>query len=120
MKVLYIGVYKDGTGWAHAAQDYILALDAAGIDVVPRAIKQSSLMAEVPDRILELEKKSAHGCNVVIQNVLPHMMEYSGGFEKNIGLYFTETDGYRESSWPGKLSLMDELWVPNFPNGFCG
>ena len=119
MKVLYIGVYKDGTGWAHAAQDYILALDAAGIDVVPRAIKQSHVMGEVPERILELEQNNPRDCNVVIQNTLPHLMEYSGRFEKNIGLYFTETDGYRESSWPSRLSLMDELWVPNFQMVFA-
>jgi len=28
MKVLYIGPYKDGTGWGHAAHENILALDA--------------------------------------------------------------------------------------------
>ena len=38
MKVLYIGHYKDGTGWGGAAIDNILALDAVGVKVVPRAI----------------------------------------------------------------------------------
>ena len=38
MKVLYIGHYKDGTGWGSAAIDNILALDAVGVKVVPRAI----------------------------------------------------------------------------------
>ena len=85
MKVLFIGVYKDGTGWGNAAQHYILALDAAGVDVVPRAIKLNNRNAEVPQRILQLEKKSSKGCTHVIQNVLPHHMEYSGDFEKNIG-----------------------------------
>ena len=37
-KVLYIGHYKDGTGWGNAALNNILAMDAVGIDVVPRAI----------------------------------------------------------------------------------
>ena len=72
MKVLFIGVYKDGTGWGNAAQNYILALDAAGVDVVPRAIKFNDRQAEVPQRILQLEKKSSKGCTHVIQNVLPH------------------------------------------------
>lgn len=113
MKVLYVGVYKDGTGWANAAQSYILALDAAGIDVVPRAIKHNFLSAEVHPRILELEKQSSRDCDVIIQNVLPMFMEYSGHFQKNIGLYFTETDSIKSSSWPAKLNLMDELWVCN-------
>ena len=38
MKVLYIGHYRDGTGWGNAALNNILSLDAVGIDVVPRAI----------------------------------------------------------------------------------
>ena len=38
MKVLYIGHYKDGTGWGNAALNNILALNSAGVDVVPRAI----------------------------------------------------------------------------------
>jgi len=33
MKVLYIGHYRDGTGWGNAAVNNILAMDAAGIDV---------------------------------------------------------------------------------------
>lgn len=114
MKVLFIGVYKDGTGWGNAAQNYILALDAAGVDVVPRAVKLNNRQAEVPQRILQLEKKSSKGCTHVIQNVLPHHMEYDGNFEKNIGIYFTETSHFKNSGWPQKLNSMDELWVPNF------
>ena len=34
MKVLYLGHYKEGTGWSQAAIDYILAMDSVGIDVV--------------------------------------------------------------------------------------
>jgi glycosyltransferase involved in cell wall biosynthesis len=113
MKVLFIGVYKDGTGWGNAAQNYILALDAAGVDVVPRAIKLNDRGAEVPQRILQLEKKSTKGCDYVIQNVLPHHMEYEGLFKKNIGIYFTETSHFKNSGWPQKLNMMDELWVCN-------
>mgnify|MGYP003627574775 CR=1 FL=1 len=119
MKVLFIGVYKDGTGWGNAAQNYILALDAAGVDVVPRAVKLNNIDAEVPERILELEGKDSQGCDIVIQNVLPHHMEYNGTFQKNIGIYFTETTHFRNSGWPQKLNLMDELWVPNFQMVFA-
>ncbi len=113
MKALYIGVYKDGTGWGKAAQDYILSLDAAGIEVVPRALKLNNRQTRVPDRILELERQSDKNCDVVIQHVLPHHMDYSGHFGKNIGLYVSETSHFCLSSWPIHLNAMDDLWVPN-------
>ena len=56
MKVLYIGNYKDGTGWANACINNILALDAAGVDVVPRAITFNNSAGGCPQKILELEE----------------------------------------------------------------
>lgn len=112
MKVLYIGPYKDGTGWAHAAHENILALDAAGIDVVPRPLKLNDVSGEVSPRILELEEKSDKGCDIVIQNCLPHQMDYNGFFSKNIAYYFTETSHFKNSTWAERLNLMDEGWVP--------
>lgn len=113
MKVLYIGPYKDGTGWGHAAHENILALDAAGVDVVCRPLKLNDAMPEISPRILELEDKSDKGCDIVIQNCLPHQMDYNGHFDKNIAYYFTETSHFRNSSWASRLNLMDEAWVPN-------
>ena len=78
MKVLYLGNWRDGTGWGNAAQGYILSLDAAGIDVVPRHIKLNDREIEVPERILELERRSHKNCDVVIQHVLPHYLDYNG------------------------------------------
>ena len=42
MKVLYISNYKDGTGWSNAAINNILALDSAGVEIVPRAVTVGS------------------------------------------------------------------------------
>jgi hypothetical protein len=67
MKILYLSVYRDGTGWAEAANRYILALDAAGVEVVPRPIRLEAVSHTPSDRVLELEKRSSKGCNVVIQ-----------------------------------------------------
>ena len=53
MKVLYIGNYKDGTGWANACIGNILSMDAAGIDVVPRAITFEEKEQDYPQRIKE-------------------------------------------------------------------
>lgn len=113
LKVLYVGYYRDGTGWAKAAQNYILALDAAGVDVVPRYIKLNSINAEIPEEIELLEKKSDNDCNVVIQHLLPHHMDFNGNFDKNIALYVTETDNCKYTGWPERINLMDEAWVPN-------
>ena len=113
MKVLYVGCYRDGTGWGNAAIDYILSLDAAGVDVVPRAIKLNNKQVELPNRILELENKSSQGCDICIQHTLPHFMEYSNAFKKNIALYATETDNFIDSDWARRINMMDEAWVIN-------
>lgn len=113
MKVLFIGHYRDATGWAKAAQEWILALDAVGVDVVPRPVKLNNNHPDIPLKIRELENKSSKGCDVCIQNVLPHLMDYNGHFRKNIGVFFADTDCIGHSGWPQRLNLMDELWVPN-------
>ena len=113
MKVLYTGVYRDGTGWGNAAIDYILSLDAADVDVVPRAVKLNNSSIDLPDRILELESKDDSDCDVMIQHLLPHHTDYSGGYEKNIVLYASETDNFRHSAWASHINCMDEAWVIN-------
>ena len=111
MKVLFIGCYRDGTGWGQAAIDYILAMDAAEIDVVCRPIKLNDSVTPIPERVIELERKPLKGANICIQNVLPHLMDYNGHFDKNIGLYFTETDSFAGSTWPQRINSLDEAWV---------
>jgi len=113
MKILYIGCYRDGTGWAHAAENYILSLDAAGIEVVPRFVKLNEMTPEIHPRIEELESNDDKNCDIVIQHVLPHHMDYNGNFEKNIALYVTETSHCKNTTWPERIGLMDEAWVPN-------
>lgn len=111
IKVLYIGVYRDGGGWSQAARDYILALDTAGIDVVPRPLKLNQTDDVPPARILELERQSSQGCDIVIQHVLPHQMQYHGGIT-NIGLFASETSRLH-SDWVDHLNLMDHVIAIN-------
>lgn len=113
VKVLYIGHYREGTGWGQAAIDYILSMDAAGIDVVPRAVKLNSREVDLPKRILELESKESLGCDVCVQHVLPHLLDYNSKFKKNIALYATETSNFLASDWARKINTMDEAWVIN-------
>ena len=112
MKVLFIGVYRDGTGWAKAAIDYILAMDAVGIDVACRPLKLNANNYPIPDKISELENKPSKGADICIQNVLPHYLDYNGYFDKNIALYFSETSSFHRSVWPQRINCMDEAWVP--------
>lgn len=113
MKVLFIAHYRDGnSGWANAAKEFILAMDSAGIDVVPRPIKLNNDLPNIHDRIRQLENKSTEGCTVCIQNVLPHHMVYNSGM-KNIGLVFLESVNTTMTSWQSNMELMDEIWVTN-------
>lgn len=118
-KVLFIGHYKDGnSGWATAAKNYILAMDSVGIEVVPRCVRLNQMAApNVPDRILELEKRDAKGCDVVVQNVLPHFLEYHGEFRKNIAITFLESSNVIASNWHSNLQLMDDVIVSDI--GSC-
>jgi glycosyltransferase involved in cell wall biosynthesis len=112
MKVLYIGHYKERSGWGQAARDYILAMDSVGIEVVPRAFPLGNPTATLSDRLIELENNNVEGCDICVQHVLPHYMKYDSSFKKNIGLFVLETSGIKYTSWATHLNLMDELWVP--------
>ena len=85
MKVLYVGCYRDGTGWGQAATDYILAMDSAGIDVVPRPIKLNQNKISLPKRLAELERKDSSGCDICIQHTLPHYRLWLGKKNKHDG-----------------------------------
>ena len=113
MKVLYLAHYKEGTGWSRAAIDYIMALDSVGVDVVCRNIKLTNRIGEVPDRVLELEKKSFDGCTVCIQHILPHHLVGTRHFDKNIAYFVSESTSIKTTPWFPQLQQMDEVWVPN-------
>lgn len=109
MKVLYIGNYRDGTGWGNAAKNNILALDSAGVDVVIRPITYNNSNITDP-RLENLESKSLSNVDICIQHSLPTTYKYSNKF-KNIGLYYTETNNWKYSLWHKYINLMDEAWV---------
>jgi len=110
-KVLYIGNYRDGTGWGNACLNNILAMSTAGIDVVPRAVTYEAQQNDYPERIKQLEAKSSYGCNVCIQHTLPHLYSYNANY-KNIGFIDVESSPFRLTGWTESLNLMDEIWVP--------
>lgn len=111
MRVLYIGNWKDGTGWGNACLNNILAMDKVGIDVVPRAISFENIEYDYPDRIKELSGKSQYGCDVCIQHTLPHLYAYNSAY-KNIGFVETESTSFKDIGWHKYCNLMDEMWSP--------
>lgn len=120
MKVLYIGNYRDGTGWANACAGNILALDAVGVNVVPRAISFIVEDQDYSDRIKQLEQKhkdrsSNCECDVVIQHTLPHLYCYDSNY-KNIGFFDTESYDFSTTGWQYCANMMDEIWVPSQQN----
>lgn len=120
MKVLYIGNYRDGTGWGNACIGNMLAMDSVGIDVVPRAISFEQMDKPYPERIKELEQKFCKksdnlDCDVVIQHTLPHLYCYKSGY-KNIGFFATESHSFEVSAWQHYANIMDEIWVPSEQN----
>ena len=111
MKILYIGHYRDGTGWGNAALNNILAMDAAGIKVVPRAVTYEVQDREYPDRIKKLEKQDQSDCDIVVQHTLPSNYVYDASYNKNIGCFCIESDNLKPTGWVEHLNLMDEVWV---------
>lgn len=113
MKILYIGHYKEGSGWSNAAINNILALDSIGLDVVCRNVKLTPYHASLPDRIIELEKKDINNVDYCIQHVLPHHLVGTQKFKKNIAYFVGESTTIKYTPWAVNLKLMDEVWVPS-------
>lgn len=106
MKILFINHMRDMSGWAQSAIDTIFAMDSVGIDVVPRCVNFAGKNPKLPARLLELEQKDSHGCDIVWQNILPEYLSYDKRCGFNICSYFTETDSI-PSVWAERINTMD-------------
>ncbi len=110
MKVAYISVFFDGTGYSNAAQRSVLALDAVGVDVACRSVHLSPNLTILPKRLQELHKKDMQNVDVTIQHILPHMFHVTNK-TKNIGSFSWETTHFKSSSWRNKCELMDAIFT---------
>lgn len=110
MKVLFIGPYRESTGWGEAARRYILEMKQQ-VDLVTRCVRLGAKKYAISDEIAECENKSLEGVTHVIQNVLPHSLHYIPGV-KNIALCYLDTNNLTQPYWISKLQSMDEVWVP--------
>ena len=113
MKILYIGHYKEQSGWSNAAINAIRALNTTDLDVVCRNIKLTDNPVSIPDDIKQLENKDLQNIDYCIQHVLPHHLTGTDKFKKNIAYFVNELDSIKYHHWYQNLELMDEVWVPN-------
>lgn len=113
MKLLYIGHYKENSGWSKAAINLIEAISTTDIDIVCRNVKLTNNEAIVPDSILKLEQKDLNNIDYCIQHVLPHHITGTNKFKKNIAHFVHEFDSIKYHQWNHNLKLVDEVWIPN-------
>lgn len=119
MKVIYIGHYRDGTGWGDAAINNILAMHSAGINVVPRAITFEEKDTPYPEIIKDLEQQSTYGADICIQHTLPPLYSYNSSY-KNIGFIECESSNFKATGWQYFANMMDQIWVPTYQcSGAC-
>lgn len=111
MKIAYISTYRDNTLAGHAAIQYILACEAAGLDVVCRPVSMGTVPKDQkPCPVAHLEQKDVQNVDVIIQHVLPQFYQYKRGV-KNIGFLEWSTSDFNRSLWTASCNLMDEIWV---------
>ena len=110
--VLFIGPYRQNDGWGIGAQNYIRALIKSDINFTLRPIYMGNSICECPVEFLEYEDNILPYYDAVIQNVLPHLLDYNSKFGKNIALIYTETTNW-QNVWASRLKRMDEIWVPS-------
>lgn len=113
MKLLYIGHYKENSGWSRASIGLIKSIQTTDIDIVCRDIKLTNVEPEISSDILDLEKGDLNNIDYCIQHILPHHIVGTQKFKKNIGYFVSESDSILYHHWSNSLSLLDEIWVPN-------
>ena len=118
MKILYLANYKNLSGWSQQAVNTILSLDTIpDITVVPRHVNiLNNTNPDLPERIKELESNSDRNPDIIIQNVLPSMMEVTTRVLKNVGYFVCENSNFKATGWQHKLNMMSETWVPCYHN----
>lgn len=114
MNILFIGNYRENTGWALASRDYIRALSTIGNITIRNVYLSSQNLRDkiVPQYLIELENNKYENYDIVIQKTLPHLYAWDGRFKQNIGLTVFETE-LTYHNWLYRMSMMDKMFVPS-------
>lgn len=109
--VLFIGPYRQTDGWGHMAKEYVNMLMKCDCNLAIRPVYMSSSVDRNPNTLYNaLEAVSFPYYDLIIQNVLPHMVEYYPN-SKNVAIVDIETSNLKHTAWPRYLNLLDETWV---------
>lgn len=114
MKIHFVGHLLERSGWGRAANDLVKALVDAGASVTCSPVALGKAV-QPQENIRPLIGKNIDA-DYIIQHILPHHMQYSGRYKKNVGYGMFETDGMHTSYMSYYLSLMDEVWSPSNHN----
>jgi glycosyltransferase involved in cell wall biosynthesis len=108
MKIAYLSVYRDGTGYGNSARDFIKCLSQQGADVVPVWFTLNSRPANI-DKDIPI-RNDLDGVDVVIQQTIPNSFVRIAGV-RNIGLFYWESSSFKSSGWQYSCNLMDDIWM---------
>ncbi|KKM73418.1 hypothetical protein LCGC14_1410730 [marine sediment metagenome] len=112
--ILFIGNYRSAGGWAEACINYIHALSTTKHNITIRPVYMDSTHTEYIDpRLLMLEQNRYDKYDIIIQKVLPNILEFTVPAKRNIHLCVFETANLKYTGWPRYINFMDELWVPS-------
>jgi len=112
MNILYIGPYRQSDGWGQAAQQYIQALVTSNNNIAIRPIFMSSNTTnDIHPDILTLESEKLPYYDVVIQHVLPHLLDGKNDHYKTLGLCLFETDNLQHTPWIHHINNTDGIIV---------
>lgn len=108
-KILYIAPLRDFSGYAHAARDYVRALDAYGTDLVTRDVIYDGGNYKRTEREQELFSRDVQDIDIVIQHTTPNETERKDGVF-NVNIFCWETDRIPDE-WVKQLNQMDLVIV---------
>lgn len=110
-KILFIGHLLEGhSGWARASHEYIRSLSTQ-FNVVARPVVLNQRVSP-PNDILDCINKTIDNIKYCIQHVLPHYIEYSSNFDKNVGIVILESTNLATNDWCRRINLLDEGIIP--------
>jgi glycosyltransferase involved in cell wall biosynthesis len=111
MNILFLGQYRgpENDGWSIAARRYLDALLMTGHKVAARPVYMGGNGGKISKRAEVAENTKLDKIDVLIQNVLPDLLESHNCY--NIGVFFTETRNLQKTGWVQKINLLDEVWV---------
>lgn len=111
MKITYISHQKEDSGYGRYCREFLKALKTTDNQISSFAIK----LGKVGTFEDETEKNSLNNPDVVIQNILPHLM--SKGNFPCIGGAILESSDTKFNYWDSHLGMMDYIWYPHYPLG---